>query len=134
MNPSETRDLAVRLLAREAAPVCQSTESDAVRVYEKLRGSLSAVAGVVGFQVLASRALALAKTEVPGLNAARIAADGELQGMEQTEAGEAGVALVARILGLLLVFLGQALTLQILRDAWPGAAFGDGNSRDRGKA
>jgi hypothetical protein len=132
MIPTETRDLAVRLLAREAGagPACQFIEADAVRVYEKLRGSLSAVAGVAGFQVLASRALVLAKADAPGLNAAQVAVDGKLQGMDANQAGEAGVVLIARILGLLLMLLGQALTLQLLRDAWPGAAFDDGHSLD----
>jgi hypothetical protein len=42
--------------------------------------------------------------------------------------GEAGAILIARILGLLLTFLGEALTLSLLRNAWPDATFDDRNS------
>jgi hypothetical protein len=72
----------------------------------------------------------------------RVSADGELQGIGETEhqfdidkiragefpAGEGGIILIARLLGLLLVFLGEALTLRLLRNAWPGAAFDDRSS------
>jgi hypothetical protein len=43
-------------------------------------------------------------------------------------AGDGGIVLIARLLGLLLIFLGEALTLSLLRNAWPGEAFDDRNS------
>jgi hypothetical protein len=84
-----------------------------LRVYEKLRQSLGEFAGVAGFQSLASRALALARTEAPSLGAARVTADGSLQGLGEIEhqididkdqlaripAGEGGIILIARLLG-----------------------------------
>ena len=60
-------------------------ESPTLRVYEKLRQSLVAFAGVAAFESLASRALALAKPEAPSLGAAQIAADGSLQGLGEFE-------------------------------------------------
>jgi hypothetical protein len=48
----------------------------------------------------------------------------------QYPAGDGGVILIARLLGLLLVFLGVALTFSLLRNAWPGAAFDDRNSEN----
>jgi hypothetical protein len=48
--------------------------------------------------------------------------------------GEAGAILIARILGLLLTFLGEALTLSLLRNAWPDATFDDRNSGNGRKA
>ncbi len=52
----------------------------------------------------------------------------------ESPAGEGGIILIARLLGLLLLFLGEALTLSLLRNAWPGAAFDDRNSENGRKA
>jgi hypothetical protein len=43
-------------------------------------------------------------------------------------AGEEGAILIARLLGLLQIFLGEALTLSLLRDAWPATAIADRSS------
>jgi hypothetical protein len=43
-------------------------------------------------------------------------------------AGDGGIVLIARLLGLLRIFLGEALTLSLLRNAWPGEVFDDRNS------
>jgi hypothetical protein len=48
--------------------------------------------------------------------------------VEQDRVHEGGVILISRLLGLLLIFLGEALTLSLLRDEWPGAALDDRNS------
>ena len=144
-TPSKMRDLAHRLLAYEAVAGKSSEpmESPALRVYEKLRQSLGESVGVVGFQSLASRALTLAKPEAPGLSAARVTEDGYLQGLGEIEnqfdmdndrAGEGGIILIARLLGLLRIFLGETLTLSLLRNAWPGEAFDDSNSAHGGKS
>ena len=141
----EMRDLAHRLLTYEAGAGKNSepTESPTLRVYEKLRRSLGELVGVAGFQSLASRALTLARPEAPGLSAARVTEDGYLQGLGEIEnqfdmnndrAGEGGIILIARLLGLLRMFLGEALTLSLLRNAWPGEAFDDRNSAHGRKA
>ena len=135
----EMRDLAHCLLTYEAigSKVSEPVESATLRVYEKLRQSLGEFVGVAGFYSLASRALALAKPEAPSLNAARVSGDGALQGLGEIEtqidmdndlAGEGGIILIARLLGLLRIFLGEALTLSLLRNSWPGEAFDDRNS------
>jgi len=143
-----TRDLAHRLLAYEVveANISEPSEPAALRVYEKLRQSLSAFAGVAAFESLAFRALTQAKTEAPGLWAARVAPDGALQGLGQSldeledqididkgladefPADEGGIILIARLLGLLLIFLGETLTLSLLRVTWPEASLDDRNS------
>jgi hypothetical protein len=144
-TPTEMRDLAHRLLAYEAGAgkASESMGSPALRVYEKLRQSLGAFAGTAGFQSLASRALTLARPEAPSLSAVRVTSDGSLQGLGEIEAqvdtdkdraGEGGIILIARLLGLLRIFLGEALTLSLLRNAWPGAAFDDRNSGNGRKA
>ena len=112
-------------------------EPPALRVYEKPRLSLGEFVGVAGFQSLASRALTLSRAEVPSLRAARVAADGSLQGLGNIEtqfemgkdlAGDGEIVLIARMLGLLRLFLGEALTLSLLRNAWPGEVFDGRNS------
>ena len=139
----EMRDLAHCLLTYEAiaSKVSEPVEYATLRVYEKLRQSLGEFVGVAGFYSLASRALALAKPEAPSLNAARISGDGALQGLGEIEtqidmdmAGKGGIILIARLLGLLRIFLGEALTLSLLRNSWPGEAFDDRNSEVRRKA
>jgi hypothetical protein len=146
----EMRDLAHRLLAYEAVAGKTSESKDVatLRVYEKLRQSLSALAGVAAFESLAFRALTQAKSEAPGLWAAQVSKGGSLKGLGEFEpqididkdlacespAGEGGIILIARLLGLLLTFLGEALTFSLLRNAWPGAAFDDRNSGNGRKA
>ena len=138
------RDLAQKLLTYEAnaGKASEPMESATLRVYEKLRQGLGEFAGVAGFQSLASRALALARLEAPSLGSTRVTADGSLQGLRELEPqididkdraeahpdGEGGTILIARLLGLLLIFLGEALTLSLLRISWPGAALDDSNS------
>ena len=140
------RDLAQRLLEYEAfaAEASEPLGSPVLRVHEKLRESLGEFVGVAGFQSLAFRALTQAKSEAPGLWAVRLAVDGSLQGLGEfqpqqgefepqpgfgkDQACEGGVVLIARLLGLLLIFLGEALTLSLLRMTWPGEVLDDRSS------
>ena len=121
----KTRDLARSLVACEADASTTSlqTEPATVRVYERLRRQLCAPMGVDGFQALASRALALAKSESPQLSAVQVTANGCLRGLGEVESkteadedGEAGIILIAQLLGLFLTFLGEATTLRLIED------------------
>jgi len=126
MVPLEkTRDLARSLVASEAeaSTAALETEPASVRVYERLRRQLSAKVGVGGFQALASRALALAKSQSPRLSAVQVTANGGLLGFGEAESqtdaeedGEAGIILIAQLLGLFLTFLGEATTLRLIDD------------------
>ena len=119
----KTRDLARSLVACEADASTTSlhTEPATVRVYERLRRQLGAPVGTDGFQALASRALALAKAESPGLSAVQVTANGGLRGLGEVESqtdadGEVGIILIAQLLGLFLTFLGEATTLRLIED------------------
>jgi len=119
----KTRDLARSLVASEADAGTNSLQTGpaTVRVYQRLRRQLGAPVGVHGFQALASRALALARSESPRLRAVQITANGELRGLgdgesQAEENGEAGVILIAQLLGLFLTFLGEATTLRLIED------------------
>ena len=127
-------ELAKRLLADEALADKRSSASQpaAFRVCEKLRQPLGQLLGVAGFRALFSRALALANEEVPWLRALHIKADGTLEGLGELEAelDEDGIesgelVLVARLLELLVTFIGPALTLRFIQDVWPKASFDD---------
>jgi hypothetical protein len=127
----EIQNLARRLLAFEAA---HNNSSDGgvdvvARVIEELRLRLIKLAGVDGFRSLLSRAVTLAKVEVPSLNIVQIRSDGALEGFDGIEggreagaAGQAGTVLVAHLLELLVTFIGAPLTLRLVRDIWPDAS------------
>lgn len=127
----ETQDLARRLLAFEASHDNSSAVGGegAARVIEELRLRLIKLAGVEGFRALLSRALTRAKAEVPSLDMVQVGADGSLEGFEGIEqrqeagtTGQAGMILVAHLLELLVTFIGEPLTLRLVRDRSPDAS------------
>jgi hypothetical protein len=154
-TPPQMRELAHRLLAYEADAdkTSEPAASTILRVYEKLRRSLDEFAGTAAFHSLASRALTMARSEVPGLRAVQVTADGALRGLGQglgqglsefgpqidldkdraaeDQAGDEGIALIARLLDLLLIFLGEPITFSLLRNAWPDEAFDERHSAHR---
>jgi hypothetical protein len=122
------RDLAQRLLALEAANrrTTDAHVHEAVRVCEKLRIPLIRLAGLDGFASLLRRTLALARAEVPALERVTVNPDCSMEGFEElaadaTDGGvDAPVALTAHLLGLLVTFIGEPLTMRLVCEAWPG--------------
>ena len=120
------RDLARRLLAASQTAADPHVH-EAVVVIEKLRIILTKFAGAEGFASLLRRALVLTSADVPALQSVKIGADGRLEGFEQivVEKGtgaagsEAAVAITAHLLDLLVIFIGEPLTLTLVRAAWP---------------
>jgi hypothetical protein len=128
----KSRHLAQRLLTYEAVADENSepAESAVFRVCDRLRQPLITLAGVAGFRSLLSRALTLARAEAPSLSAVQVAADGSLKGQDEfasqankEQARDGGVILVAQLIGLLLTFIGEGLTLRLVQDVWPDAVF-----------
>ena len=123
------RKLAQRLLVAEAASQSAShpQSHEVVRVCEKLRISLTRFAGADGFTSLMRRALALTRAEVPALHSIHVKADGSMEGLEELAAGasnrgvEAAAAITTHLLGLLVTFVGEPITLRLVREAWPEA-------------
>jgi hypothetical protein len=82
--------------------------------------------GNAGFRALLSRALALANTEVPWLRALHVRSDGFFEGLDELHAQlapgeffEGKVVLLAQLLGLLEAFIGESLTVRVVREVWP---------------
>lgn len=130
-SPSPSiRSLSRKLLAIEAAgrTATDASVHEAVRVCEKLRLSLTRFVGADGFAALQRRAIALARADIPSLQRITVNPDGSLEGLDDlaadaTNTGEGStdeaVAIVVHLLGLLVTFIGEPLTLRLVRDAWP---------------
>ena len=126
-RPSATQaERAKRLLASEGAPWSRSEECAAAawRVYEKLNARLSPLLGSAGVQALFARSAKLTQAEFPSL--AEVATpEGltrlgpSLQALEPTVAAEATATLFGTFLELLTTFIGERLTVLVLRSAWP---------------
>jgi hypothetical protein len=127
----EVRRFAQRLLAEEATLGSASGGNGSVvlRVCEKLRRPLMALAGSAGFNSLLFRALTLAQKQAPILQEVQVGADGFLKGLDtigrdpHNHLAEAEELLLAEKIGLLFIFIGQALTLRLTNDIWPNASF-----------
>jgi len=125
------RDIAERLIAYETTENESSGTKPAAGfpVCEKLRPPLATLMGSTGFRALLLRALARAEAEVPSLRAVQVDANGSLAGFDKLEMqavpdefAMARVVLVAQLLGLLAAFIGEDLTVRIVRDVWPQLA------------
>jgi len=102
-------------------------------VIEKLRPHFTTLMGNAGFRALLSRSLALASAEARCLRVVRVQVDGSLSGLDELarldreKVAEGGVVLIAQLLGLLVAFIGEKLTVQIMREVWPKLSLDDLN-------
>jgi hypothetical protein len=126
--------LAQRLVAEErrAERNAEKRHLAGFNVCEKLRPTLRSFTGSAGHHALLSRALALARAEAPLLAQVQIKPDGSIavsaegEGRLATDAGaRAGSALAEQLVGLLVNFIGEALTLRLVHDVWPKAVSTD---------
>ena len=122
------RDLARLLLMLEAnrsAPPAEQVQVT-LSVFTNVRTYLSRIVGVAGFQALLARALALATAEMAWLETVRVQDDATLMGFTEAaqrqpaKAVTAGsIALLSQLIGLLVIFIGDTLTLRLVQDIWP---------------
>jgi hypothetical protein len=141
------RDFAERLIAHETREnkSSETKTSGPFLVGENLRPHLAPLMGKAGFRALLSRALALADAEVPWLRAVHIKADGSFDGLDELgaqvdpdEIFKGRVVLLAQLLGLLVAFIGEDLTLRLVREVWPKLSlnnldFGKGYKNEKAK-
>ncbi len=124
----QMRELASRLIAHETngEPAGALDPPNAFRVCEKLRPQLATLMGKAGFRAVLARALVVTSADMPLLAAVQVQEDGSLTGWKTAEAPdepqdrtEGGVLLVAQLLGLLVAFIGDNLTLRLVCEVWP---------------
>lgn len=121
------RNFAARLIDHEAGlRSAASGISAAFSVPDRMRTHLTTLMGDGGHRALMMRSLALAGGEVRWLREIGVGIDGSLEGLDSIrepitpdEALNGGVVLVAHLIGLLVAFIGERLTLQILGEVWP---------------
>ena len=121
-------EVAKQILACEAALIQEGEVNapDAFRACDKLRVQLRKIFGSGGFRPLLHRALVLASAEIPWLCKLQMTADGALDGfaelpsdLDRSILAEGEIALIAELLGLLVTFIGPALTLSLVQEIWP---------------
>jgi hypothetical protein len=123
----ELLTFAGRVLAHEAERSPQNDLTPFESACEALQRHLDRMIGLRGFHALLSRAIFLTRVEHPWLVPLRVAEQNgcALEGVaEATKAGAgeapAGfAAVIATTITLLASFIGEDLTIRILRDAWP---------------
>jgi hypothetical protein len=130
----QMRDFAEQIIAYETGEIESSGTYAPVAfpVSDKLRQHMASIMGTTGFRALLARALKLADAEVPLLCAVQVRADGSLEGLDKLEVqadpqelAEGRVVLLAELLGLLVVFIGEILTLRLVREVWPQLPLND---------
>ncbi len=128
------REVSARLIAAETKGNHAANLPAAAQVCEKLRPHLATLMGKAGFRAVLLRTLAVTSAEVPWLLALQVKEEGALEGWEHAEVPvdpkeltESGVLLVAQLLGLLVAFIGESLTLRFLCEVWPKLSLEDLN-------
>lgn len=138
----QMRQLAHCLIAHERSGDKSSGAKASVTFFavEKLRPHLANLMGAGGFRALLARALTLATAEIPWLRMVHVKADGALAGLEQVAAQlgpkellEGRVVLLAQLLGLLEAFIGEELTVRLVREVWPKVSLKSLNIETKGK-
>lgn len=126
------RERAKRVLAYEAHSIDAAAPTAAARVYDKLHAHLQPLVGTAGVELLLVRSARLAGGELEGLaSAAMLHGAAALRARLATPKPEIGaesaISLFATFLNLISTFVGERLTLQLLRRAWP--ALDDSSTR-----
>jgi len=139
--------LAQRVLLHDAGehPEPAALAEAVERADARLRARLVDLVGLSGYTTLVDRAVRLAQTEVPALERVTVDAgatggaggaggEGILRGVRDVvesarasggdpRAAEAGLtAILAHIIGLLVIFIGEDLALRLVHEAWPEPA------------
>jgi hypothetical protein len=119
---AQTRNIAERLIDYETPKKDAAAHTATAHVTDILRPHLATLIGRGGVRALLVRALKLADVEVSWLRAIEVNVDGHLEGLAApyarlmpAEFREGRFVLLAQLLGLLVAFIGPALTGHLLR-------------------
>jgi hypothetical protein len=133
---ADLRQAIQRVLTLEAGSDAdaKALAAAAVRVYDTLAGQLALLIGAGGVKALTARSLHLVRRDFPWLAETRetdplegpfAQLGASLARQEPAVATEAAIAALATLGGLLESLIGEALTMRVLRAAWPGAFAGE---------
>jgi len=131
---SPIRDLAQRIMVHEGheGKSSQVQPTVAFHACEKLRPHLATLMGDAGARALFARSLVIAHSEAPWLRTVHVQPAGSSKAFEFPEApvgravmAEGERALLAQLLGLLVIFIGESLTLRMVRQVWPALPLND---------
>ena len=139
---SAVRELALKVLAHHAGPDTGSEAFAAAarRAYDDLARVSAQLIGHAGVEALTGRALHLAQQQYPWLVHRREGEQPEgpfaqvivcLKRQDPAVAAEAAGAVFAILAGLLVTFIGESLTTQLLQKAWPYAFSGASAKEDK---
>lgn len=122
-NPTQL-ERARLLLAHEGGLEGQAEHAVAAeRVYDKLHAHLAPILGSAGVRALLARSVKLIRDRFPFLEVAVVESSTKLreclQARESAVAGESAASLFGTFFALLTTFIGERLTTQVLRRAWP---------------
>jgi hypothetical protein len=140
------RELARQVLAQQPRAGMQAADERKATFHAlaRLRPQLAVLMGNGGMRALLLRALALAGAETPWLRALRVDANASLEGLEKPQSELAPqdflagkVVLLAQVFSLMEAFIGHAMTLRLVQEAWPevpvpGSDFGKGDKHEEG--
>ena len=117
-------ETARRLLVHEgAAGSAGECATAAGRVYDKIHAHLGPLLGAAGVQLLLVRSAKLTQPEFSFLDVAVVEDSTKLrerlQAQDPAVATESAAALFATFFALVTTFIGERLTTQVLRRAWP---------------
>jgi len=131
--PLALEALAQQLLAYESSvhPRADELPTVARHIYDRLRVRLSVFLGDVGFDALWERALSMARravrsaNEAPGEHAETLppGLSVALAGRDAAEAQSVLVAAFASFFALLFSFIGEDISLRLIRQMWPDLRF-----------
>ena len=121
------RGFAERLIIHETREHSADAKSiSTFIVFEKMRPHLATLMGNAGFHALLLRSLSLASAESSWLRAVHVNANGSLEGPDQAasqfgheEIADGRLVLLSHLLGLLVAFIGESLTLRLVHEVWP---------------
>lgn len=130
------RQLALKVLAHRAGANAspEAFAAAAFRAYDDLARVSAQLIGQSGIDALTCRALHLAQQEYPWLVHRRQPEQAEgpfaqivvcLKRQDAAIATEGAAAVFGTLAGLLVTFIGEPLTMQMLRKAWPDAFSAD---------
>ena len=108
-----------------------SEAPDAFQIFEKLRAPLATLMGSTGYHALLSRALMVAGREAPWVGNVQVKAGGTLAlraaaaPATPQDVAAGSTVLVLTLFGLLVAFIGEQLTLRLVREVWPDLSADD---------